>query len=235
MPPAGFRPGRTAEAAVSTRAEAPPRKPVPLPAAGVAQAGAYLNFFESHRVHSADGGLAQTETSGVSPPSGRDPLHPLSYSIRRRFVMKSSHKALLLVAAALAATAAHAQYGSTPIKHVIVIFQENRTPDNLFQGLCTANGGVPGCSTSLESKYDIASTYVNADGQTVPLTPVGLATNFDLDHSHAGPDLNGTISGFNFEFKNQGIAGKPAAIVPQVCGANIFGCVVPAFDFSQFM
>jgi hypothetical protein len=87
----------------------------------------------------------------------------------------------------------------------------------------------------LETKYNIASTYVNADGQTVPLTPVGLATNFDLDHSHAGPDLNGTISGFNFEYKNQGIAGKPAAIVPQVCGANIFGCVVPGFNYSQFM
>jgi len=24
----------------------------------------------------------------------------------------------------------------TPFKHVVVIFQENRTPDNLFQGLC---------------------------------------------------------------------------------------------------
>jgi phospholipase C len=151
--------------------------------------------------------------------------------------MKSSTMVMfLLVAGLFAPTSAQAQYGKTPIKHVIVIFQENRTPDNLFQGLCTANDGVPGCSTSVTAgKYDIATTYVNADGQTVPLTPVGLATNFDLDHSHAGPDLNGTISGFNFEYKNQGIAGKPAAIVPQVCGANIFGCVVPAFNYSQFM
>jgi len=150
--------------------------------------------------------------------------------------MKSSLTVLFLLVTALsAASSARAQYGTTPIKHVIVIFQENRSPDNLFQGLCTANAGVPGCSTTLETKYNIASTYVNADGQTVPLTPVGLATNFDLDHSHAGPDLNGTISGFNFEYKNQGIAGKPAAIVPQVCGANIFGCVVPGFNYSQFM
>jgi phospholipase C len=37
------------------------------------------------------------------------------------------------------ATAAYGQCGSTAIKHVIVVFQENRTPDNLFQGLCTAN------------------------------------------------------------------------------------------------
>jgi phospholipase C len=150
--------------------------------------------------------------------------------------MKSRSRVLLLLATALVATAAHAQYGSTPIKHVIVIFQENRTPDNLFQGVCTANGGVPGCSTTGSGgTYDIVSTYVNADGQRVPLTPVGLATNFDLDHSHGGPKLNGTISGWNFEFENQGISGKPGVTVPQDCGANVFGCVVPANNYSQFM
>jgi phospholipase C len=150
--------------------------------------------------------------------------------------MKSNPRVLLLLAATLVANAAHAQYSNTPFKHVIVIFQENRSPDNLFQGLCTANGGVPGCSaTGAGGTYDIASTYVNADGQTVPLTPVGLATNFDLDHSHGGPKLNGTISGWDFEYENQGISGKPAANVPTDCGANVFGCVVPANNYSQFM
>ena len=151
--------------------------------------------------------------------------------------MKTIPRVLFLfVAALVSAAAAHAQYGTTPIKHVVVIFQENRTPDNLFQGLCTANGGIPGCSVSgAGGTYDIASTYVNADGQTVPLAPVGLVTNFDLDHSHGGPKLNGTISGFNFEYKNQGIGGKPAANVPAGCAANVFGCVVPANSYSQFM
>ena len=150
--------------------------------------------------------------------------------------MKSTPVILLFLAAILVATSAQAQYGKTPIKHVIVIFQENRTPDNLFQGLCTANAGVPGCSaTGAGGTYDIASSYVNSDGQTAPLQPVGLATNFDLDHSHGGPKLDGTISGWNFEFKNQGVSGKPAANVPPVCGANIFGCTVPANDYSQFM
>lgn len=37
--------------------------------------------------------------------------------------MRSSPRVLLLLAATLVATAAHAQYGTTPIKHVIVIFQ----------------------------------------------------------------------------------------------------------------
>jgi len=150
--------------------------------------------------------------------------------------VKSTLRVLPLLFAALAETAAHAQYGPNPFKHVIVIFQENRTPDNLFQGLCTANGGVPGCTaTGTAGTYEIVSNYVNSQGQTVPLAPVGLATNFDLDHSHGGPKLNASISGFNFEFKNQGIAGKPAANVPAVCGANIFGCVVPATNYSQFM
>jgi phospholipase C len=136
--------------------------------------------------------------------------------------MKSTLRVLLPLAATLIATAAYAQYGSTPIKHVIVIFQENRTPDNLFQGLCTANGGVPGCNPSgTAGTYDIASTYVNSNGQPAPLQPVGLATNFDLDHSHGGPRRDGTISGWNFEFKSQGISGRPGANVPAVCGANI--------------
>src|SRR3974390_3422448 len=140
----------------------------------------------------------------------------------------------MFVAASLAVTAAHAQYGKTPIKHVIVIFQENRSPDNLFQGLFTANGGVPGCTTNgANGTYNIASTYVNSEGQTTPLAPVGLATNFDLDHSHGGPKRNGTISGFDFEFKNQGITGKHAANVPASCGGNVFGCVVPANGYSQ--
>ncbi|HTR23369.1 MAG TPA: alkaline phosphatase family protein [Terriglobales bacterium] len=150
--------------------------------------------------------------------------------------MKLSPSVLPLFAVAFLSTAALAQYGNTPIKHVVVIFQENRTPDNLFQGLCTANGGVPGCSASGSGKtYEIVSTYVNSDGQTVPLAPVGLATNFDIDHSHGGPKLNGTISGWNFEFQNQGVKGKPASNAPTGCGGNVFGCVVPANNYSQFM
>src|SRR6516165_3810548 len=56
------------------------------------------------------------------------------------------------------------------IQHVIVIFQENRTPDNLFHGLPNA---------------DIASTGVNSLGQTIPLAPTPLATTYDLRHTHA--------------------------------------------------
>ena len=151
--------------------------------------------------------------------------------------MKCSRWMLSLFAVALISSGAQAQYGSTPINHVVVIFQENRTPDKIcFRDCARRMGNKPGCSaTGAKGTYEIASTYVNSDGQTVPLTPVGLATNFDLDHSHGGPKLNGTISGFNFEYESQGIAGKAAANVPATCGANIFGCVVPANGYSQFM
>src|SRR5438105_7612199 len=57
------------------------------------------------------------------------------------------------------------------IEHVVVIFQENRTPDNLFHGL--PNG-------------DIANSGKNSQGQTVPLTPISLVSNYDLNHTHAG-------------------------------------------------
>ncbi|HEV2350742.1 MAG TPA: alkaline phosphatase family protein [Terriglobia bacterium] len=56
------------------------------------------------------------------------------------------------------------------INHVVVIFQENRTPDNLFHGLPNA---------------DIADSGLNSAGDTISLTPEPLATNYDLDHSHA--------------------------------------------------
>jgi phospholipase C len=55
------------------------------------------------------------------------------------------------------------------ILHVVVIFQENRTPDNLFHGLPNA---------------DIASSGIDSTGQVIPLTPVSLANDYDLDHSH---------------------------------------------------
>ena len=59
---------------------------------------------------------------------------------------------------------------SPKIQHVVVIFQENRTPDNLFHGLSNA---------------DIANSGLNSKGQTIPLAPdIPKASPYDLDHSH---------------------------------------------------
>jgi phospholipase C len=59
---------------------------------------------------------------------------------------------------------------SQVFQHVIVIFQENRTPDNLFHGLPNA---------------DIVNSGVNSLGNVIPLTVVPLSINYDNDHSHA--------------------------------------------------
>lgn len=56
------------------------------------------------------------------------------------------------------------------IQHVVIIFQENRTPDNLFHGLPNA---------------DIANEGVNSHGQTITLAPISLANTYDLGHRHS--------------------------------------------------
>jgi len=57
------------------------------------------------------------------------------------------------------------------VQNVVVIFQENRSPDNLLHGLPNA---------------DIANSGVNSKGQQITLQPVPLANNFDLNHNHSG-------------------------------------------------
>jgi phospholipase C len=64
-----------------------------------------------------------------------------------------------------------------PFKHVVVVVQENRTPDNLFHGLLTWPGVNP-------KNYNIATVGKNSKGQVIPLAPVPLGINYDLSHAH---------------------------------------------------
>lgn len=70
------------------------------------------------------------------------------------------------------------------INHVVVIFQENRSTDNLFHDPVLISRGA-----------DIASTGQSSTG-TITLTPVSLRVPYDLDHSHdsflVACDWNGT-------------------------------------------
>lgn len=65
------------------------------------------------------------------------------------------------------------------IQHVVIVFQENRTPDNLFHDQKLIDAGA-----------DIASSGVNSKRETIPLSPIDLGTsgsdpqNYDLVHSH---------------------------------------------------
>jgi phospholipase C len=87
------------------------------------------------------------------------------------------------------------------IQYVVVIFQENRTPDNLFHGLPNA---------------DIADSGVNSRGETIPLTPVPLASDYDLDHSYAS---------FNNMYDHGKMDG--ADKIPVVCMADPQACEPP--------
>jgi phospholipase C len=84
----------------------------------------------------------------------------------------------LLVLFSFGTTVAHAQVRyPNPFKHVVVVVQENRTPDNLFHGLLTWPSINP-------KNYKIAKVGVNSAGQVIPLAPVPLGITYDLDHSH---------------------------------------------------
>jgi phospholipase C len=73
--------------------------------------------------------------------------------------------------------------------HIVVVVQENRTPDNLFQGLCTAPyGSADSCSIHpTAAQYDIETdNWLNkksSTGVTQP-QPVTLVGTYDPGHTH---------------------------------------------------
>jgi phospholipase C len=87
---------------------------------------------------------------------------------------------ILLVALGTTAVLAQAPRDHHGVQNVVVIFQENRTPDNLFHDPVLIQRGA-----------DIASSGVNSLGQTIPLSPIDLGTtgsnpqNYDLSHTHS--------------------------------------------------
>lgn len=70
------------------------------------------------------------------------------------------------------------------IQRVVIIFQENRTPDNLFQDPVLIARGA-----------DIAASGTDSSGQVIALAPIDLGTsgtspqNYDLGHSHGDFNL----------------------------------------------
>jgi phospholipase C len=71
------------------------------------------------------------------------------------------------------------------IQHVVIIFQENRSTDNLFNGL-------PGADT--------VRSGLNSRGQLVRLQPVHLAARYTIEHTHPSFEkeyAGGQLNGFN--------------------------------------
>jgi phospholipase C len=76
---------------------------------------------------------------------------------------------------------------SSPIDHIVIIVQENRTFDNLFNGF-------PGANTVKEGK--------NSAGKTIRLQSISLTAPYDLSHRHAAwvdDYADHAMDGFNHE------------------------------------
>src|SRR5260370_12325751 len=84
-----------------------------------------------------------------------------------------SASALLLSLNGCGASKTHSTIVPGKLQHIVVIFQENRTPDNLFHDPALMAKGA-----------DIANNGINSAGQTIPLMPTSLGVDYDLDHSH---------------------------------------------------
>jgi phospholipase C len=99
------------------------------------------------------------------------------------------------------------------IKHVVVIFQENRSTDNLFQDPVLISRGA-----------DIVQSGKDSQGNTIPLTETSLAVNWDPGHSHHSftdmCDLN--ASG---QCQMDG-----ADLIKVHCGTQV--CTTPDLNFS---
>ncbi|MBV9056663.1 MAG: hypothetical protein JO351_08505 [Candidatus Eremiobacteraeota bacterium] len=77
--------------------------------------------------------------------------------------------------------------GGGKISHVVIVIQENRTTDNLFNGL-------PGADT--------VQAGSDSTGGLIKLQPEPLTAQFDVDHEHAAFEVafnGGKLNGFNLE------------------------------------
>src|ERR1700735_1730175 len=80
-------------------------------------------------------------------------------------------------AAIVAPVASAAPVTGSPIAHVIVIIQENRTTDNLFSSsVLTGGKGYPGANVT---------QVATVNGKTVALKPVPFEYPSDPHHTHA--------------------------------------------------
>jgi len=95
------------------------------------------------------------------------------------------------------------------IQHIVVIFQENRTPDNLFHD-----------QTLIDNGADIASAGKNSSGNTITLQSTPLGIDYDLSHAH---------SAFVDMYASGAMDG--ADKIPITCSKNATNCPPPNPQF----
>ena len=111
--------------------------------------------------------------------------------------------------------------------NVVVIFQENRTPDNLF-----------GSNPNFLPGVDIATSGVNSQGQTIPLAAIPLANNYDLSHAHSAfvaMYANGNMTGADkiAVTCQKGASGCPPANPQFKYVDNSSGILNPYFQLAE--
>ncbi|HVA34163.1 MAG TPA: alkaline phosphatase family protein, partial [Candidatus Baltobacteraceae bacterium] len=99
----------------------------------------------------------------------------------------------------------HRPSASTPIKHVVLIVQENRSFDNLFSGFPGANGATSGLTHS-GKRVALKPVLLESDGKT---------PGIDISHTHATWETEwdrGKMDGFDKITFTTG--GRPAGLYP---------------------
>jgi phospholipase C len=107
---------------------------------------------------------------------------------------------------------------SSKVQHVVIIVQENRSFDNLFQGYPNA---------------DTVASGMNSKGQTIQLQPVGLERDYVIDHSAKAmfaacdgqsglPGTHCRMDGFDREMSIFGPANPEYVYVPHAESAPYF-------------
>jgi phospholipase C len=119
--------------------------------------------------------------------------------------------------------------GGTPppsgnIQHVVVIFQENRTPDNLFYGLCIAPYGSPSaCSTTPSAtQYNIqTNNWLNNTSTTGVTQPsqIELDNDYDISHAHSA-----FLDMCDMNTSTNVCAMDGAALIPTSCATGATNC-----------
>jgi phospholipase C len=114
------------------------------------------------------------------------------------------------------------QVAGSPIRHVIVLVQENRTFDDLFASSVLAGGGpYPGADTSQSA---------SVDGESVRLKPVPLEDPSDPSHSH--PSLLAEWNGGKMDgFADVRVSTAPGFPVP---GRGFAYAYVPAAETTIY-
>src|SRR6266852_4589148 len=111
--------------------------------------------------------------------------------------------------------------GSTPsppgkIQHVVVIFQENRTPDNLFQD-----------QVLIGRDADIAQRGMDSTHNTIPLKKTNLVVDYNPGHGHDAftdmCDLNSATGQCQMDGAN---------LIPVGCNTGATDCPAPDLQFG---